>query len=118
MDEIPLGAAIAEIRRELKIALAARDDRISLGVKEIELELTLEIGKRSNGNAGVDLVFAKGGAETERSGAHRHYVKLVLEPGVLNRATGEVEDLRLAGTKPVAPYQASPDGRARPNSAA
>ncbi|GAB3648214.1 trypco2 family protein [Glycomyces tarimensis] len=85
-------------------------DQIGLGVKEIELELTLELGKRTSGGGGVNVAFLKGDADTERSGAHTHHIRLVLQPGVPNKDTGEVESMKLSGVKrPAAvPHQPGP----------
>lgn len=99
-DEIPLSAAVAEVRRELKIAMAGADKELGLEVKEIELELTLQFGKRAGGGGGVNVMgFVQAKADTERSTAHQHRVKLVLSPSVVSETTGEDEVVRLSAAK-------------------
>lgn len=96
MEPIPLSSAIAEIRRELKIAMLTADDQVALEVTDIELELTLEIGRSTSGGAGVSILgVVDGKADTTRTGSQLHRIKLTLHPQV-NRANGEATPLRLS----------------------
>lgn len=106
-DEIPLGAAVAAVRRELKIAMAGADKDLGLEVKEIEVELTVEFGRRTGGGGGVNVLgFVQAKADTERTNTHLHRVKLVLSPSVVSETTGEDEALRLsAARKRTVPHQ-------------
>jgi hypothetical protein len=81
MDPIPLSAAVAEIRRELKIAMLTADDQVALEVADIELELTLEISQGRSGGAGVSVLgVVEGKADSVRNGSQLHRIKLTLHP--------------------------------------
>jgi hypothetical protein len=80
MDSIPLSAAVAEIRRELKIAMLTADDQVALEVADIELELTLEISQNKAGGAGLSLGVVQGKADATRTDSQLHRIKLTLHP--------------------------------------
>jgi hypothetical protein len=83
MEPIPLSSALAEIRRELKLARLTADEELKLEVQEIELELTVELGEAKRADGGLSLfkvVDASGGKD--RSSANHHRVKLVLKPAL------------------------------------
>lgn len=96
MEPIPLSAAVAEIRRELKIAMLTADDQVALEVAEIELELTLEIGRTRTGGAGVAVLgLADAKTDTTRTGSQLHRIRLTLLPKT-NGANGDPVSLRLS----------------------
>ncbi|GAB3650652.1 trypco2 family protein [Glycomyces tarimensis] len=100
MESIPLSSAVAEIRRELKIALLSADDQISLEVKDVELELTLEIGRQTNGGGGIAIlgvVDAK--ADNTRSGTQLHRIKLTLHPKLKTSDAGSAP-MNLSDSEP------------------
>jgi hypothetical protein len=101
MEPIPLSAAVAEIRRELKIALLTADDQIGLEVKDVELELTLEIGRQTNGGGGVTILgVVNAKADTTRSDSQLHRIKLTLHPRV-KTADGRSTSMELSDSEPV-----------------
>ncbi|MFG3339535.1 trypco2 family protein [Glycomyces sp. NPDC048151] len=81
MDAIPLSSAIAEIRRELKIAMLTADDQVALEVADIELELTLEITQSKTKGAGVAVLgVVDGKADSTKNESQLHRIKLTLHP--------------------------------------
>lgn len=81
MDAIPLSSAVAEIRRELKIAMMTADDQVALEVADVELELTLEISRSRNGGAGISVLgVVEGKADRVSADSQLHRIKLTLHP--------------------------------------
>jgi hypothetical protein len=80
MEPIPLSAAVAEIRRELKIAMLTADDQVALEVADIELELTLEISQNKAGGGGLSLGVVQGKADANHTDSQLHRIKLTLHP--------------------------------------
>lgn len=90
MESIPLSSAVAEIRRELKIARLTTDKELKLELEEIELELTMELGEVKRKDGGVSLfnvVSFNGGKDTNSTNHHR--IRLVLKPVIDPGGGGE-----------------------------
>ncbi|MDA1361130.1 hypothetical protein O1R50_15980 [Glycomyces luteolus] len=101
MEPIPLSSAVAEIRRELKIAMLTADDQVALEVTDIELELTLEISQNSSGGAGVSVLgVVDGKADITRAGSRLHRIRLTLRPQAYGE-NGETTSLRLSDSEAV-----------------
>lgn len=101
MDPIPLSEAVAEIRRELKEAIAEADDQISLEVQDIELELTLEVTKHQGGGIGLSVLNmfnADGKLGHDKSNHHR--IKLSLHPKVKDE-NGTTRPVNMSASDPL-----------------
>lgn len=101
MEPIPLSAAVAEIRRELKIAVETADDHIALEVREVELELTLELGRHAGGAGGVAVLGVSVDGDRSRSDVQLHRIRLVLHPTVVG--SGRHEDSRTLRLSSIVP---------------
>jgi hypothetical protein len=103
MDPIPLSDAVNELREELQQALKQADNRLRLGVKEIELELTLDFSKQQSGGLKLSVASLLGAdLSANNTAGHLHRVKLTLnpvmdppdggDPGMLNLSAPERVD--------------------------
>ncbi|MEV0578372.1 trypco2 family protein [Streptomyces sp. NPDC050392] len=82
-DGLRLSEVLASLRRELAAAHHQRDPLIPLEVKEIEVELTVEVARQTAGEAGVSwLVVAKGSKNSASTTSHR--LTLTLGPGFVD----------------------------------
>ncbi|MET9969538.1 trypco2 family protein [Streptomyces sp. NPDC006356] len=89
-DGLPLSEVLASLRRELTIAHTQRDPLLPLHVKEIEIELAVEVTDQSEASAGVTwLVVAKGSKTAASTRAHR--LTLTLDPGFAEAGTNRRE---------------------------
>ncbi|WP_026929381.1 trypco2 family protein [Glycomyces tenuis] len=102
MEPIPLSSALAEIRRELKIAKLTSDEELKLEVQEVELELTMDLGevKRKDGGISLFNVVSFNGGKDENS-ANQHRIKLVLKPTFDEGDGGGPSTLNLSASEPI-----------------
>jgi hypothetical protein len=79
--QIPLAAAIEELRAELLRALdLGKDQPLQFRVKPVELEMNLTVTRDASASGGVKFWVANVGAEASQERAASHKIKLVLEP--------------------------------------
>ncbi|MFD3820805.1 trypco2 family protein [Streptomyces sp. NPDC058625] len=82
-DGLPLSEVLASLRKELAVAHGQRDPLIPLQVKEIEVELTVEVTKQAAAEGGISwLVVAKGSKNS--ASTHSHKLTLTLDPGFVD----------------------------------
>ncbi len=77
---IPLSEMIQSLRDELLVAMATKDDRIPILVESAELELKVEISKKTDGSGGFNFGVLSGSGKHERSDKVVHTFKLKLKP--------------------------------------
>lgn len=101
-DGLPLSEVLASLRKELSIAHDERDPLLPLRVKEIVVELTVEVTAQTELEAGINwLVVTKGSKDSTSTRTHR--LTLTIDPGSLDGPDGQGELL-------VSPTIAIPEG--------
>ncbi|MEL6681840.1 MAG: trypco2 family protein [Pseudomonadota bacterium] len=79
--QIPLAAAIEELRAELLRALnMGKDQPLQFRVKPVELEMNLSVTRDASASGGVKFWVASVDAAASQERAVSHKIKLVLEP--------------------------------------
>jgi hypothetical protein len=82
-EGLPLSEVLASLRRELAVAHGQRDPLMPLQVKEIEVELTVEVTKQNAADAGITWLVVAKGSKTSAS-THSHRLTLTLDPGFID----------------------------------
>jgi len=79
--EIPLAATVQTLRNELQIAQSrAVTEDLLFEIEKVELELSVVVGHKTTGEAGIQFYVLKAGGDVERSGGQTHTLKLTLTP--------------------------------------
>jgi hypothetical protein len=79
--QIPLAAAIEELRAELLRALElGKDQPLQFRVKPVELEMNVTVTRDAAVSGGVKFWVARVGADASQERVASHKIKLVLEP--------------------------------------
>jgi hypothetical protein len=92
--DIPLSEAIAAVRRELTLALAAgKTEDIHFKVGPVELEFTVDAKREVGGGGGVKLYFVSLEGKGGGTDSHGNRIKVTLQPELRARS-GANEHLR------------------------
>lgn len=104
MDQIPLGTAIAALRKELKTAISERDEELEFEIRDLELELTVEAASTHSDDLRVTAWFLSLNNKAGRGDTIRHRLKLTLAPLVLDGNGGKVA-ARMSASSPAPPQR-------------
>lgn len=86
--QVPLSAAIGEVRRELVKAIEeGRDSPIAFRAGPVELEFTVGFDRTVGGDAGVHVWVVSVGAKGETTSSETNRLKVTLTP--VNRQGGD-----------------------------
>lgn len=86
MTRISLTDALTELRQQLTQAMqVGQDEKIRFEIKNIELELALEVSSNVKGEAKANWWVLEFGTEAESGRQKTHSVKLIIEPSDLGR---------------------------------
>lgn len=78
---IPLAATLSHLRRELAESMAtARGEALRFRIENLEVELTVTVGRDAEGGAGVTFWVIDASGKVTSSQSNTHRLKLTLAP--------------------------------------
>jgi Trypsin-co-occurring domain 2 len=92
-SRVPLADAIKSLRTELSEAMKqGTDEDLRFRLGPIELEFQLNVSREYGGDGGIKFWVVSLGAKASRASSTAHTIKLVLNPLIIDDASGDEMD--------------------------